>query len=662
MAIPQENELKALYDGATGFSGGMDSFALPINLPDNTVASAENCINRGGIYQTRPDSRALFCCPNSAAPQGCILFTPASGVPVLVFASYGRIYVSPKPFAAFTQLPNIQFGFQSNQIAWAVCQQSTSYDPQGNMVFLNQPVPVLVMQDGNGRAAYWDGTTARHLNPTFSGTPDKTVPGLDETRIGLWMVWSNNRLWVSRGNQVFASDIGNPLKFTESQYLNEGRAFYLTGDCTGMCETPDRQGIICFTEKEGVFIKSSVQDRTQWLSQADGVMQNTFLPNVGCIAHRSILNQYGLLWWFTPFGLINMNAAQRQNLSSTLEVRDMEMFDSKYYIGSQMSGICGISHENFLLESVPSGDRYNRHTWVLDQNPAEVPSSGLYTSNFSNAWASRWTGWRPVEWTRGVVDGCERVFFQSKDFDGQVRMWEAFSGTTGCDNGVPITAWFRGKEHNFATMDRKKFRWAEFAVGEVLGNASLLVGYAGRRGSYTPAFTADLCASQGQVYYDIVYGDGITNPLLAGNRPQTRIFRTSDTVPPSDCNGCGVESNDLNNLDTQFSLLFVWVGRLGIEWYRLMAMEDPKPEGGEAGCVIESCPRSLSDLGCSGQDAFVQTIPFPPFTSTQTYSLTVGQDTYTDTESATSIVSQAAADHIALAKATLVVNTEAGYL
>jgi hypothetical protein len=103
-----------------------------------------------------------------------------------------------------------------------------------------------MMQDGVTRAAFWDGSISRHLNPTPSTLTDAngerlTQVGLDETFIGLWMKWSGNRLWVSRDGMLFASDIGNPLKFTEAQYLNEGRAFYLPGECTGMIETPEQR-------------------------------------------------------------------------------------------------------------------------------------------------------------------------------------------------------------------------------------------------------------------------------------------------------------------------------------------------------------------------------------------------------------------------------------
>ena len=658
-------ELQVLYAGLQSFAGGQDSFVLPINLNDNEYVGAENVVNRGGFVSTRPDSKSLLCCPTRRMPQGCILFTPSNGIPYLVFACYGKVYVSPKPFKTYTQLPNIQFSFQSKQIAWAVCQQSTDYDPSGNMVYLPQPVQVLIMQDGNTRAAMWDGSTSRHLNPTYSGTPNSTKPGFDETLIGLWMVWSNNRLWVSRGTQIFASDIGNPLKFTEAQYLNEGRAFYLSGDCTGIGETSDRQGIICFTGSEGIFIKSSVQDRTQWLALADGVMQNTLLPSVGCTSHRSIVTQMGMMWWFSQHGLTNLDAASRQNISSRVELKDQEMFNSKYYMGSGLSTICGTSHENYLLESVPSGDKLNRHTWVLDQNPSATPKANAYAADFTNAWASRWTGWRPVEWTKGVVDGNERVFCQSVDFDGAVRIWEIFTGITGRDNGIPITAWVQGKEHNFSNLDRKKFRYAEFAIKELLSNASLLVAYSGRRGAPITIFTGDLCANRGQVYYSHQYGEGWNAPLLRGNRAQTRLFRTSDTTPPNACNDCGIESNDPNNNDTQFSLFFLWSGKMGIEWYRIVAIEDPKQEGGDPGCVTEDCganPRSLAENGCSANSLFVTTSPFVTYTGTGTYSVTVGPYTYTATETATSLISQQNADFLAFCAAKAQVFYDSGLI
>jgi hypothetical protein len=664
MINQQLAELQALYDGLQGFDGGQDSFVLPINLNENEYVAAENVIGRGGVIQTRPDSRAIMSCPCNTGAQGCTMFQAANGIPYIVFASYGSIYVSAKPFKTYSILPNIQFNPQSRFISWAVCQQSTDYDAVGNLIYLQTPKPVLIMQDGSTRAAMWDGVTSRHLNPTYSGNPDSTRDGLDETVIGLWMVWSNNRLWVSNGNKVIASDIGNPTKFTEAQFLAEVRAFYLPHECTGITQTPDQTGIICFTEYEGVFIQSSVQDRTQWESLSNGQMQNTILPHSGCTSARSIVTQYGLLWWFSPNGMINMNAALRQNLSSKMEAADFEMFNSKYYMGgATMDAICGISHENFLLESVPSGDSKNRHTWCLDQNPAGRPRvvENIYGFEFTNAWASTWTGWRPVEWCKGMVDGVERVFFQSIDFDGSVRIWEMFTGNTGTDNGVPITSWFMSKDHNFKSIDRKKFRWAEFSIRDLLGNASLMVAYAGRRGTYTPIFAGDMCATQGQVYYAAEYGNGgYGNTLLAGNRSQTRYFRTGDTVSPDSCNACGIESTDPNNEDTQFSLLFVWSGKMGIEWYRIMCMEDPRPEGGETGLVSEDCPRSLNNDGCSGKSMSVTTTPFGSFTSTQTYSLTIGGTAYSATHTAKNMISQKAADNAATAMAYMDVVWQAG--
>jgi hypothetical protein len=240
------------------------------------------------------------------------------------------------------------------------------------------------------------------------------------------MVWSNNRLWVSRGSQIFASDIGNPLSFTEGQYLNEGRAFYLPGDCTGMAETPDRKGIICFTATTATLIQSSIQDRTKWLETPN--FQSTILPDVGCVAPRSIVQQYGMLWWFSARGLISLDDALRTYISSQLRARDLEMLQSKYTMDSDVSMVCGAAIENFLLHAVPCGERRNTRIHVLDQSPSE--DSG------SSVWPSYWSGWRPVEFTKAVINGTDYLFTLSEDYDGRTRIWQLFTQDK-TDGGIP---------------------------------------------------------------------------------------------------------------------------------------------------------------------------------------------------------------------------------
>jgi len=243
---------------------GSNSYTNPQKLGDGEYVEGMNIINRGGFPQTRPGSRTIFTAPDGNF-QGCTLFTPANGVPNLVFMVDGKVYVSPFPFTSYTRLFNLQFSLTARFCAWEPCLKSSDYTADGTLYYLDNPYSVLIIQDGLTKAGYWDGTTNRHLDPAPSGQ-ESTLPGKDETPLGLWMKWSNNRLWVSRGNIIKASDIGNPLKFTETQYLNEARAFYLPGLCTGIVETSDQQGILCFTDNTGTFIQSSIQDRTLWLS------------------------------------------------------------------------------------------------------------------------------------------------------------------------------------------------------------------------------------------------------------------------------------------------------------------------------------------------------------------------------------------------------------
>ena len=207
-------------DGCSYIALGMDSFTLPDQLSDNECVCSMNTTCKGGLYKTRPGTATILEAPAGPFFQGCTFFRPASGIEQLIFAVGGKVYVSNFPFKTYAQMVGVQFSVASPMIAWATCLQSTDYDPSGNMVTLTNPYSVLMMQDGATRAAVWDGSTGRHLNPTKSGMPNGlTKLGYDETPQGMWMVWSNNRLWLSQGNKVFVSDQGNPTKFSDTQYV-----------------------------------------------------------------------------------------------------------------------------------------------------------------------------------------------------------------------------------------------------------------------------------------------------------------------------------------------------------------------------------------------------------------------------------------------------------
>lgn len=592
-----------LTTGSSSLVLGCDSYTSPAELGDTEMIMGQNVVVRGGIVQTRPGSRSLFCLPDGNF-QGCTLFTPANGVAHLVFAVNGKVYVSAAPFTSYRRLWNLQFSLTSQYMAWAICLKSTDYDNEGNLIFLDNPYSILVMQDGLTRAAYWDGSTSAHINP--SPAPDNTdvaVAGYQGTPVGLWMIWSGNRLWVSRGNQIYASDIGNPLKFTEAQYINEGRAFYLTGPCTGMIEVPsgtgEDKGFIAFTENDGTLFQSYIQNRTDWL--ATPLFQNTILPNVGCVAPRSLITQYGLNWWFSARGLTNLNAAFRQNLSSRIDYQDNQMMASKAYLSPNLSGVCGSFFENYLFMSVPSADVLNRHTWVLDQAPME---------GNVNAWAGFWTGWRPIEWCRGIVNGDERVFFGSIDYDGKNRIWEGMLAEKR-DNGCAITCYAQLRDHAFGSLDLKKYDWSKFFLSQILGDVYLNVYVASTKGAYQLQKEYKIVATEGQIYMDQQYSESGT--LMIGNRVQSRTIRTPSGQDDNECNSCGVESKQGNKIDYAFTHLLVWSGIMGVRAYQIHAHEEPDRNEGDCE-EPETGPRVLNAQGCSGLELFVDGEVFPTYT------------------------------------------------
>jgi hypothetical protein len=589
--------------GSSSLVLGADSYTKSDELDDRELVMAQNCTVRGGIVQTRPGSNSLYCMPDGNL-QGFTVFTPDNGVTHHVFAVDGKVYVSAAPFSSYRRLWNIQFSATAKYVAWAICLKSTDFDADGNLESLETPYSVLVMQDGLTRAAYWDGSASGHLNPSPSpDTTDTVVPGYQETVIGLWMIWAGNRLWVSRGNQIFAGDIGNPLKFTETTYLNEARAFYLSGPCTGFVASPDQQGIIAFTENDGTFFQSSIQDRTQWLATPE--FQKVVLPNIGCVAPRSLITQYGLNWWFSARGLTNFNAALRLNITSRIDYQDNQMFASKAYLSPDLSMICASYYENYLFCSVPSADVLNRHTWVLDQAP--------FDGNV-NSWAGFWSGWRPVEWARGIVDGSERVFFASIDYDGKNRAWECMLSQK-TDNGCPITCYAQLRDHAAGSLDQKRYEWTKFFLGQIYGNVDLNVYVASTKGAYQLQKSYHLVATKGQIFADQDYG-GNGGPAMIGNRVQSRVIRTPSDPDPNECNECGVESKVGNMIDYAFSHLLVWSGQMGVRAYQVHMRSSPERNSGDCE-EDETGPRTLNAAGCSGLQLYVDGTVFDSFTSTK---------------------------------------------
>lgn len=531
------------------WTGGVNSLINPADIPPNQVAWAVNTINRGGIIQTRPGFR-LASSVLGRNLQGFCVFKPINSLSRLVIAVDGKIYWAEWPGLVFKELTGITFKPDAPIIEMCSCLQSVTRNPDNSLRII-EPIRQLIISDGVNKAVAWDGTTTKIL--------DATGPTY-ETPVGLWMVWTSSRLWISNGSYVRVSDIGNPLSFYEDQFLATKSFFELPDSVTGMIETANERGLLVFTKSTTTVFKSFVRDRKSWGTTPD--FQKLVFPGIGCVGGRTACNQYGLTYWYSRLGLVSLDAAMNTDHTSKLLAIDPQMTRSKRTLSPDMSRACAISFENLLFVSVPSGSKYNEHTWVLDQSPMEGLAEGT-------AWAGIWTGVRPVQWGKGRVGGKDRNYFASYDYseahDTKIHVWESVQddhkdagGAITCQVQMPVIASPR-------TM---RFKYAEFEVVELLGDVSLTVFVCGMRGPWMKIGEFQLQAEEGSIgsVDQVILSD---TSILRAFKPQSRTMRTEEFS--SQNMKCTPEATGvMPGIDKGFALLFEWKGRMGIRDVRMV--------------------------------------------------------------------------------------------
>lgn len=584
--------MKVLQSGA--WSTGVDSWSEASSVAESSTRWNVNTVGRGGSPRTRP---GFNCIPVSTigTPRGLTVFTPASGIPHLVIAIGSQVLINPYPFTGnFTSLSGISFSTNGPVIFKSAVQNVTEAD-DGTLTLIT-PKQVLMMADGQTRTAYWDGTISRHLDPT------KEPSGPSETPPSLWMEWSGNRLWTSDGARVRASNLANPLKFTEEDVLEEGGSLTFPDQITGMGQTPDFKSLLVFTDQTTSSVQSNILDRTQW-GQTPG-FQTVVFPNIGCAAGKSIVVQYGVTWWFSHGGLIGLDQSIQTYRTSRIHFQDQAMNWSKINISQGcVPNICGGTFENYLFYSVPSGDIYNAHTWVMDESwGLESAIDDVYSAVKPPRWDGLWTGIRPAEWITATVKGKQRCFCLSYDYPPtgsnifQNNVWEAFINTR-IDCGRDFNGVVAYKSISSSVETRllgndgtyKKFRFIELDIQDISGVVNLTVSYAGKRGGYKNVLEKQIVASE----WDVVNGQttiAVDTFSFDSFRAQTRTVRTnSDQNQGSDDNYAGVENKYNRQNDYAFSALIQWTGQMSVRAIRLFT--DAETQDVEGTCE----PDELTD-------------------------------------------------------------------
>lgn len=623
-------------DGDTNFALGQDSQQDPVKLFQNQYCRGINIVNRGGIAQCRPGHRCKMALPEGNL-QGADFFVPKLGNPLLIFAVDGLVYISEAPFVTFRRMEDVQFAATARQIFFQQVEQSVTLNPDGSLTLIDTR-NLMVMQDGAFTPpAVYDGTRGSHTTDIPMGGP---------------MSWTGDRLWVARESKLFASDLGNPLSFNEPLYIAGSFPFFqLPGPITALARTPGVavEQLLVFTPDTTSLIQASIRDRAQWILTPN--FQRILFPKLGCTANRSVVAHWGLLWWFSEYGLTNFDAASQAFVTSKLPYKDGAMIDSKARLSEDVAGIAGIAVENYLLMSVPYCDKFNRHTWCLDQNAVESLKGAV-----PDLWNSVWTGTRPVEWLSAAINGFTQVYHISVDRCGCNTLWQSFMPDR-LDNGCEIT-WaletraYPGTDPTTGTQ----IRFADIFLSELLGEFDIAVFWGGaKRGKYKRILTKRIHATRGPLRYNDRYA---LRDILYSYKKQSRKIRTQDARalwPNEELTSCMVERevDGAEFIDESFQLLIVGSGPGAVDAVKLFT----DPEGGDK--LSGACEEDETDIRATRFDGAAQhgtdykTVMAElaqdslPFRSNRTATITVDDQTKTGIGTAQSIISQADADKVA---------------
>lgn len=622
-------------DGDSKFGLGMKSSGKPDKVVPGAYYRAFNTVCRGGRISCRPGFKWRLNLPDGKL-QGLTLFRPASGAEQLIFVVSGRVYVSGAPFDTYEQIPGIQLSADSDQVWWAHTERAVQRNADLSLTLIT-PRAMLLIQDGLSAPAYWDGATGQQILGQYA-TPQGTA-----------MAWSGGRLWVARNRSLFASDYADPLTFFEGEYIGTTNSFVLPGNVRGLAEAPNVQSpvLLAYTADATVQFLSGIRTRSLWTSTAN--FQATVLPQMGCLSHRSIVQAHGQLYWFSPMGLTRLDVAQQGYVEGRQRVIDTDMAVSKYRVDPDVSLIAGTGFESYLLMSVPSGSTENIHTWCLDLSSLDgsITEDGLVRG----AWASYWTGTRPVEWAVGTVMNEPRCFFVSHDYDGYNRLWEAFS-TERNDNGCPISWGFETRSYRGRGTAPKVWRNGEITLSDVEGEVDVAVASAGtKRGRWKRICTKRVSAAVGTVGFKEQIAD---DEDLYAFKGQSRIVATVDDrleTPDSLSSCCLDDANREEHIDVDFQLCVLVSGAASVDMVRVWF--DEETEFVTAACEEDETPERAERFDgasfCGTADVVKAALDaeLTVFDGNSTAIQTHDGVTVTGSASAVTTISQGTADKIA---------------
>lgn len=404
------------YDGWQSLPSGMDAGRNPSLIAKDQVALAINTTFRGGFPQDRPcyvyrpiifktdEERRWF---ETQIYQGSTYYSyiaalnpalhPNSGC--LIYVVGGRIWkIDLTTYKAQEITPT---------------KRNSRFN---NIVYFCQARQYLIIQDGTSSPIIWDGSNTRRA-------------GRNEVPVGTIMAYGQGRIWLQKGDALFAGDIegtaiDSVLKFTEFQFLSGGGALnpgYVIGNVNGLQFIPQQDtatgvGTLLVFGERGTTSVFAELPRDQWING----IQRMVLINIGGTGHRSPCQINGDIWFRSANGLRSYRQARGQvealaQLPLSTELDPFFNQDTDFLL----PWVSSFYFDNRILTTISPAWRNSRVTF-----PAIAVCDFHILSSFGSdrkpAWDGLWTGINAYE----LCGNTQRLFAPGVDSAGRNCLFE----------------------------------------------------------------------------------------------------------------------------------------------------------------------------------------------------------------------------------------------
>ena len=635
-----------LIEAAQSYIGGANSSLDPAIIEDTQFSWGTNIRIRGGYPKTRPGFRFVGAIPGGKI-QGATYFSSKYGE-VLAFSISGRLYTVDPIASTFNCLDvtpvsggnsaSQPFVYMANANGFLIVQDSqspaiiysgsNSYRSVGvlesvpstvkvvgsmavnafriTVESVSGLVPGMLVQAARGvqpetRIVSIDSSTTLTLNKAtevaafaeFSFyTPgplqqDVSIP------VGGPTVYANGRLWVARGNELYAGDLVNSyknahLRFSEILYLSGGGAFSFDDKIVALsvmpgADTSTGQGdLIVFTKKSVNAIRSYVYDREQW-QQTVG-MQRFVYDGVGDVSHESIVGTANDLYFRAKDGVMSFKKTLKEKATSTVILSDSREADRIFFYDTSrwLYYADAVFFDNrYIVTGSPVVQRINpdyedgynivhRSLVVNDLSPGSVRGEA-----FPPAYDGEWTGLQVSKLVSGSFKNEERCFAICCDTQGHNALYEItkndLSDTNSSGNKIQITSGIELKRMDFQSpADVKELIRADIGFSEIFGPfVTPSESQESPSFSWTFSFRPDYYPTFFTIQSDTVQVDtGNTNPIPGKIPLNLRpAYLNVRTVKPSD--SCVTVSNRLARFGYMFQPKLEWTGNAKLSLFRL---------------------------------------------------------------------------------------------